>query len=320
MGQGYGEWRACGNPYDADDPTSRYVPICSVLPEEAEPDINDAFLTLLCGGVSNPCVGALLLAEVCGSIVPPNLDGDGYWALECGGSDCSEAPQHTQGSKRSALTALITIAADTSDLCGDACDQDMDGVKSLACGGADCMTQLAAKRARRGLCGLDNDCKPETRTCASVTKMVMAMRGSDCRPRPTVYPGAVDPCGDFIDSDCSGDTSEACDWLSGQDGHMQLIGKSAPGPPRCRFCRLATLTRVDRETLTLSWALLRISGSGTHTSSPASPSALAGRSWLYDPAGIKRFTGDPGTHFGASLSVGEADLDGPPTLALVLPE
>ena len=121
-------------------------------------------------GVDNDCNGLVDGDDPACTPSCPDLDGDGYRAAACGGSDCDDtaASTHPGGGENcfDGVDNDCNGLIDGADLgsCPPGCvDADGDGYESVACGGSDCND--AAPNANPGaieICdGIDNNCNGE---------------------------------------------------------------------------------------------------------------------------------------------------------------
>jgi len=101
-----------------------------------------------------------------------DVDGDGYLAPACDGTDCDDA------------NAGVHPGAE--EICGDGIDQNCDGV--------------------------DPSCVCDTDADGDGYLSEECPDGTDCNDSdPTIHPGAYDRCGDFIDQNCDGFNPD-CAW------------------------------------------------------------------------------------------------------------
>ena len=204
----------------------------------------------ICGdGVDNDCSGYVDDKDDDGD---GHYDGACFWSLDVllnpeHADDCDDNP--TTGDL--AHPGLVEVCGDgvdnDCDGAPDNLDEDGDGFVAQACGGQDCdddpMYGAASNPTATEICdGLDNDCDGnyddvdldgDGHIDAPCTGYPGPEPVDDCADLdPTVFPGALEQCGDGIDQDCSGYSDDKDNDLDGHIDASSLCSGYTGGLPQ----------------------------------------------------------------------------------------
>jgi len=208
--------------------------------DDLDPGAHPGLVEVCRDAVDNDCNGV---------VDDKDLDGDTHYDRECrwtiepslqpNADDCDDNP--TNGNQ--AYPGLTEVCGDgldnDCDGAPDNLDADGDGFVDIACGGQDCDDDpmyggMIFPGAEEICDGYDNDCDGnyddvdldhDGHIDAACTGYTGSLPVDDCADMdPTIFPGALEKCGDGIDQDCSGHDDDK-DW--DLDGHVD-------GSPLCQ--------------------------------------------------------------------------------------
>jgi len=224
------------DPDPADADADGYTAGCGNDCDESNPFINEGAAERCDDGVDNDCDATVDLQDSECPAGCADEDGDGYFDVACGGTDCDDtsylsnpgAGEHCTDEVDNNCDGLVDGA---DSLCDPACaDDDGDGYLDAACGGTDCDDTNETVHPGGGEhCsdGLDNNCNgfvdgADTGDCPSMCVDADGdgytdrdCGGSDCDDTMAEsYPGAYEDC-DGADNDCDGRKDEG---YPNQDG------------------------------------------------------------------------------------------------------